>query len=220
VSKRRAGAGGRLAGGQHFSRGALYLMLRNRIYRGEIVHQGTAYPGQHEAIIEPELWRIVQDKLAANRHERSMAVGAEAPSLLAGLIVDADGNPMTPTHAVKKAKRYRFYVSESLLTGDRPQAQKGMRLPAGDIEGLVLDRLRLFFSSRTDVGNALAPLHIDARMLDAALRNAFELAARWLAIPPVELTSLVRDIIERATVAVDKIEIRMSPTKIAATLEA
>jgi site-specific DNA recombinase len=81
VSKRREGAGGRLAGGQRFSRGALYLMLQNRIYRGEIVRQGTAYPGQHKAIIDPELWQIVQDKLAANRQERSLAVGAEAPSL-------------------------------------------------------------------------------------------------------------------------------------------
>jgi site-specific DNA recombinase len=70
VSKRREGAGGRLAGGQRFSRGALYLMLQNRTYRGEIVHQGTAYPGQHKAIIDPELWQIVQDKLAAGRRER------------------------------------------------------------------------------------------------------------------------------------------------------
>ena len=59
VSKRREGVGGRLTGGQHFSRGALYLMLQTRIYRGEIVHQGTAYPGQHKAIIDPELWQIV-----------------------------------------------------------------------------------------------------------------------------------------------------------------
>jgi site-specific DNA recombinase len=108
VSKRREGAGGQLAGGKRFSRGALYLMLQNRIYRGEITHQGAAYPGQHEAILDPELWRIVQDKLAANRHERSLAVGAEAPSLLAGLIVDADGNRMTPTHATKRSKRYRI----------------------------------------------------------------------------------------------------------------
>src|SRR2546421_2033901 len=162
ASKRREGAAGRPAGGQHFSRGALYLMLQNRIYRGEIVHQGAAYPGRHEAIIDPELWRIVEDKLAANRHERSLAVGAEAPSLLAGLIVDADGNRMTPTHATKKAKRYRYYVSGSLLIGDRPQTQKGMRVPAGDIEALVLDRLRVFFSSRIDVGDALAPLDLDA----------------------------------------------------------
>src|ERR1700732_1498905 len=75
VSKRREGAGGWVAGGQHFSRGALYLMLQNRIYRGEIVHQGEVYPGQHEAIIDPELWQIVQDKLTANRRERSLGGG-------------------------------------------------------------------------------------------------------------------------------------------------
>jgi site-specific DNA recombinase len=150
----------------HFSRGALYLMLQNLLYRGDIVHQGEAYPGQHAAIIDPELWQIVQDKLAANRQERSLAGGAEAPSLLAGLIVDANGNRMTPTHAIKRAKRYRYYVSASLLAGDHRQAQKGMRVPAGDIEASVLDRLRAFFSSRIDLSDALASLHLEAHPLD------------------------------------------------------
>jgi site-specific DNA recombinase len=220
VSKRREGAGGRLAGGNRFSRGALYLMLQNRIYRGEILHQGTAYPGQHAAIIDPELWRIVQDKLAANRQERALAVGAEAPSLLAGLIVDADGSRMTPTHATKKAKRYRYYVSASLLAGDHPQAQKGMRVPAADIEGLVFDRLKMFFSSRTDIGDALTPLDLEARAFDAALRNAFALSERWLAMPPVEMKSLVRDIVEQITVAADRIDIWLSGAKVGAALKA
>jgi hypothetical protein len=61
-------------------------------HRGDIVHQGEAHPGQHEAILDPELWQIVQNKLAVHRQERALAVGAEAPSLLAGLIVDADGH--------------------------------------------------------------------------------------------------------------------------------
>ncbi len=187
VSKRREGAGRRLAGGQRFSRGVLYLMLQNRTYRGDIAHQGTAYPGQHQAILDPELWQIVQNKLAVHRQERALAAGAEAPSLLAGLIVDADGSRMTPTHATNKAKRYRYYVSASLLAGDHPQAQKGMRVPAGDIEALVLDRLRAFFSSRTDVGDALTPHDLEARAFDAALRNAFTLSKRWLAMPPVEM---------------------------------
>ena len=220
VSKRREGAGGRLAGGQHFSRGALYLMLQNRLYRGDIVHQGEAYPGQHEAILDPELWQIVQNKLAVHRQERALAVGAEAPSLLAGLIVDADGSRMTPTHATKKAKRYRYYVSASLLAGDHPQAQKGMRVPAGDIEALVLDRLRAFFSSRTDIGDALTPLDLEARAFDAALRNAFTLSKRWLAMPPVEMKSLVLDIVERVTIAANRIDIWLNRAKIAAALEA
>jgi hypothetical protein len=40
VSKRRTAVDGSPYGGQKFSRGALYLMLKNRIYRGEIVHKG------------------------------------------------------------------------------------------------------------------------------------------------------------------------------------
>ena len=84
VSKRREGAGGGFPAAERFSRGALYLMLQNRLYRGEVAHKDKVYPGQHEAIVEPELWQIVQDRLAASRRERSMAVGAEAPSLLVG----------------------------------------------------------------------------------------------------------------------------------------
>ena len=220
VSRRREGAGGRLAGGKRFSRGALYLMLQNWLYRGDIVHRSEAYPGQHEAILDPELWQIVQNKLAVHRQERALAVGAEAPSLLAGLIVDADGNPLTPTHAKKRAKRYRYYVSASLLAGDHPQAQKGMRVPAGDVEALVLDRLRAFFSSRTDIGDALTPLDLEARAFDAALRNACTLSKRWLAMPPVEMKSLVLAIVERVTIAANRIDIWLNRAKIAAALDA
>jgi len=220
VSKRRGGAGSALSGGKRFSRGALYLMLQNRLYCGEVAHKGQIYPGQHEPIIGPELWQSVQDRLAANRHERSLAVGAEASSLLAGLIFDRNGARLSPTHAVKKGKRYRYYVSASLLTSERLQAQGGMRVPAGDIEGLVLDRLRAFFSSGSDVGDALAPLDLDAYSLDAALRNASALSERWLAAPPLELRSLVRDIIDQVIIGADRIDVRVSRAKIAATLQA
>ena len=98
-------------------------MLQNRIYRGEIVHQGEAYPGQHAAILDPELWQI-EDKLAANRQERALAVGAEAPSLLAGLIVNSDGNRMTPTHATKK--EYQGVGRERLPGLSRPFSSRQM----------------------------------------------------------------------------------------------
>jgi site-specific DNA recombinase len=149
-----------------------------------------------------------------------LAVGAEAPSLLAGLIADADGNRMTPTHATKRGRRYRYYVSVSLLASDRLQAQGGMRVPAGDIEGLVLDRLRVFFSLRTDIGDALAPLDVDAHSLDAALRNASALSERWLTRPPIEMKSLVRDIVDQVILAADRIDVRLSRAKIAAALQA
>ena len=58
---------GRESGGKSLARGALYLMLQNRIDRGEIVHKGASYPGAQEAIIDEELWEKVQSLLATNR---------------------------------------------------------------------------------------------------------------------------------------------------------
>src|SRR5205807_2447085 len=92
-------------------------------------------------------------------------------------------------------------------------------VPAGDIEALVLERLRALLSSRTDVSETLAPLDLEARAFDAALRNAFTLSKRWLAMPPVEMKSLVRDIVEQITVAADRIEIRLSRVNVAAALQ-
>src|SRR5262249_5666902 len=79
ASKRREGAGGALSGGKCFSRGALYLMLQNRLYRGEVAHKDQIYPRQHDAIIDAGLWQIVQDRLAANPPGRSLAGRARAP---------------------------------------------------------------------------------------------------------------------------------------------
>jgi site-specific DNA recombinase len=83
----------------------------------------------------------------------------------------------------------------------------------------VLDRLRALLSSRTDVSETLAPLDLDAYALDAALRKALKLSERWLAMPPVELKSLVQEIVDRITVAADRIEIQLSRAKIAAALQ-
>ena len=53
VSKVRTASDGSRHGGQPIARGALYLMLQNRIYRGEIVHKGKSYPGEHESHRRP-----------------------------------------------------------------------------------------------------------------------------------------------------------------------
>lgn len=209
VSKRREGAAGKLSGGQPFSRGALYTLLQNRIYRGEIAHQGNVYAGQHEAIVDPDLWQLVQDKIAANRKGRSLNVGAESPSLLAGLIADGSGNRMTPTHANKRGKRYRYYISASLLQGGRPAALGGMRVPAGEIEGLVIDQLRTFLSSRSKVSEAVAPLDICAHSLDLVLFRASELGKDWLALPPVELKEFVKAVVQEVAVGEEQIVVRI-----------
>src|SRR5438477_5577765 len=91
TSKRWTSASGRLWGGKPIARGALYLMLQNRIYRGEIVHKDQHYPGEHEPIIDQDLWQEVQAKLAINAVERSTDEKSANPSLLAGLLYDGEG---------------------------------------------------------------------------------------------------------------------------------
>ena len=130
-------------------------MLQNRIYRGEIVHKTQAYPGEHKPIIDADLWQKVQKTLAANRVDRGAGNGNNHVSLLAGLIYDAHGELMTPSHAVKKGIRYRYYVSKSLLTGGVRAEGKGQRIPAANIEALVTGRLRAWLADPVAVLNAV-----------------------------------------------------------------
>jgi hypothetical protein len=129
-------------GGKSFSRGALYLILRNRSYRGEIVHKGQSHPGEHTPIIDQPLWDAVQRRLAGNTAERSSGTCTHQPSLLAGMLFDAEGKRMTPSYAVKKGRRYHYYVSRPLITQDKRESSAALRTPAAEIEHLVTSRVR------------------------------------------------------------------------------
>src|SRR3954462_14960663 len=120
-------------------------MLQNRIYRGEITHKGASYPGEHQAIIEEALFEEVQSILAANRTER-VSRHNQDPSPLTGLLFDADGERLTPSHALQKGVRYRYYVSRHLITGHKPEG-RGMRLPARGIEPLIRTRIATLLDS-------------------------------------------------------------------------
>ncbi len=200
------------------SRGALYTLLQNPIYRGEIAHQGKVYPGQHDAIVDSELWQLVQEKLAGSRQARTLGESAQEPSLLAGLIVDGSGQRMTPTHAVEKGRRYRYYVSAPLITGARPDVAKGWRVPAGDVEVLILGRLRAFFASEQDVGEALSSFDLDASTLRAALAKATELAATWAALPLIKIREIIRSIVDCVSVHEKKVVLSLGRMETATVL--
>ena len=131
---------GHLIGGKPLSRGALYLMLQNRLYRGEIVHKGQSYPGEHTPIVDQPLWDSVQAQFAGNAAERNSGTHPRQPSLLAGMLFDGDGDPMTPTHAIKKGRRYRYYVSRPLIINDQTEPSAGLRVPA--LEQALVHRAR------------------------------------------------------------------------------
>jgi site-specific DNA recombinase len=155
-SKCRTRPDGTPYGGQKFSRGALYLILQNRLYLGEVTHKGQSYPGEHPPIVEKPLWEEVQTVLAANRVERTTGARANHPSLLTGVVFDETGERLTPTHAVKKGTRYRYYVSTSLVTGAKRNRSGGWRIPAGNLEALVINRIRMFLAAPGAILDAIA----------------------------------------------------------------
>ncbi|MGX7953431.1 recombinase family protein [Tsuneonella sp. HG249] len=166
VRETRSGA----IGGSHFGRGPLAVMLRNPIYIGKVRHRGELYEGDHEAIIDEGLWNEAQRVMLDNGSERRLGRKLQAPSLLTGMITDPDGKEMTPTHACKGSKRYRYYI-----TRERSGAtySKPWRVPAGDLDKLVVGAMATLLRKRgehlvaTDAGD-LDALEL-ARNLAAAL---------------------------------------------------
>jgi site-specific DNA recombinase len=140
-SKQRVLASGRVLGGGSFGRGALYHLLQSRIYLGEVVHKGISYPGEHERIIDDELWSAVEARLLANRGAQRRS-RLETGSLMTGLIFDHRGKLMSPSYSVRRGKRYRYYVSRGLVRGARKEdAGSHCRVGAQDLERQVVEVL-------------------------------------------------------------------------------
>src|SRR6266576_870280 len=131
-------ANGTERGGKPFSRGHLYTLLSNPIYTGQIAHKGELHPGQQPALIDDETWSAVRDRLAANTRDHRRSTKTAEPSLLAGLLVDAQGERLTPSHAVKKGRRYRYYVSAALITDTANDGRQSWRFAAHEIEDCVI----------------------------------------------------------------------------------
>jgi hypothetical protein len=215
VSKIRIDKYGRQTGGNPPARGALYLMLQNRIYRGEIVHKEASYPGEHARIIDEALWNKVQKRLADNRVERQTGAGASEPSLLAGLIYDDIGERMTPTHANKKGRRYRYYVSQSLIKRGRPKgSDAGRRVPAGDVEQLAADCITGFLWDEAAVFDAIEPFVEDVNERRSIVRQAADLAGRWRDLEPSEKRRIFQSLVERIEVRRESVTIRVRPGRI------
>jgi site-specific DNA recombinase len=138
-TKQRTLANGRIIGGGAFGVGALAHVLRNRFYIGEVVYRGDTFRGDHEPILDPALFAAVQEKLSAQAVERRRRIRGTA-ALLTGRLFDAHGHRLTPTHTNKNGVRYLYYVSQTALR-KQPSAPVA-RVPAGELEALVVDAIR------------------------------------------------------------------------------
>ena len=120
--------------------GPLAYLLRNRMYLGEINHRDKSYPGEHEPIIDPETVRSGSDQAVRESSGATPAASKlQRPAL--GKLFDDRGNPMTPSYAIKKGVRYRYYVSSVLNQGRKEEAGSLPRVAAEAVERLVIDAI-------------------------------------------------------------------------------
>lgn len=142
VSKRWVSKTGVEQGGAPFSRGSLFHLLKNPLYVGKVRHKGQVHDGQHQAIIDQEVFEAVQAKLEQNGVERRSRPLRSVDAWLKGKIFDAQGRPMSPSFGYGKGgKPFRYYISAAAPAGEQASAEV-LRVSAPQIEALVADRLQ------------------------------------------------------------------------------
>jgi site-specific DNA recombinase len=174
-------------------------LLANPIYTGQIAHKGELYPGQHPALIDNETWTAVRNQLAAITRDHRRRARAVERSLLAALLVDARGERLTPSHAIKNGRRYRYYVSAALISEAGMDRAQGGRIGAREIEEAVV---RILIEGLTSPAK-LVERFGTAGMASDQIRKILGRAARLAAAPsdPLgERAKLVRELVEKVVV--------------------
>ena len=202
-------------GGCIYRRGTLYHLLSNRIYRGMIVHKGKAYPGEHEAIVEEGLWNKVQTRLQHNACGSSRRRKHQHPSLLIGKVFDGRGRAMTPSHAPRKTRRYRYYVTRP----EEIDESRAWRVSAHDLEALVCQHLASRIGNESFVLELLEADAPEAECIVCALAKAGLVAAQVRCGSPHGRAELLGKMIERIDLHEDRVEIRIDGAGLASELE-
>jgi hypothetical protein len=184
-------------------------MLQNRIYRGETVHKDKSYPGEHEAIVDEALWSEVQSTLTENRADRMLGTAEKQVSLLSGILFDAQGERMSPTHATKNNTRYRYYISRSLLA--RTEKHSGQRIPAASLETLVIDRIHNWLGDQAAMLDIIQSHASDAATQKRLMVGLEQYLAIWPGLKADDIRKFVLSIVVRIQVHADRIDILLNP---------
>ena len=212
-SKVHVSAAGRNYGGGSYSRGALYHLLNNRIYLGEIVHHGLSHPGLHEAIIPRELWNKVAARLQENNQAHRMGKSRSNASLLTGKLFDSNGVRFTPTHSLKDGKRYRYYTSQTVVrkAGGKPAIA---RFPARELEEFVKSQVHVLLQQPSKCTAGMK----DRSSKHEAAERAKQLGQDWSTLEISKQHEFVGNILRRVTIGHAAVRIEIDKTKVLATL--
>lgn len=191
-------------GGIPFRRGSLFHLLGNAIYRGMMVHNGTLYPGEHEAIVDEDLWDAVQSKLHAKAPPRRRSINAQQDALFKGLITDPHKRPMVPTFTCKGPRRYRYYETRRDLA--RKGDPKATRFAMGQLDRHITDALQSLLADQHRLRRLTGAE--DAKALDTIYRHARAAIEQLEGAPFLTIDELV----SRIEVTDDQLLIALKPS--------
>ena len=196
--------------GRPIDKGYLYRLLNNQAYIGMAVHKGVAYPGEHEAIVDRELWERVRTIIADSPRLRANRTRAQTPALLKGLIFGADGRAMSPVHTRKRDRLYRYYVAATLMKGEVPTGVV-RRVPAAEIEAAVIDQVRgLLRAPEIVVATWRAVRDQDDELSETDVHMALQnLDPLWDELFPAEQARVLQLLVERIVVRPDGLDLRL-----------
>jgi len=196
--------------GRLLDKGSIYKLLVNRVYIGDAVHKGTAYLGEHEAIIDRRTWDRAHAILQESPRKRATTARASTPALLKGLIFDGHGNAMSPTHTRKRGKQYRYYVSQAVLKG-KTEAAATMRVPAGEIEQIAVGQIRRLLSQPEMIVATWKQLkRTGSPLAEQQVRDALlSFDKVWADLFPAEQTRIVQLLVDKVVVAPNRADIHL-----------
>src|ERR1700732_2115716 len=172
VSKRRTSKTGIESGGHSFSRGALYALLSNPIYVGEIRHKNLRHPGQRQGSVERAVWERTQQQLQEHRVRAKSHDAGHEKSPLIGRLVDENGTGLTPSHARKGERKYRYYVSRNFPAQGLAPSRVGWRLPARELEDRVAAAVGEMLRDEAAVLETAQKTDINSNQVDRVLHAA------------------------------------------------
>jgi DNA invertase Pin-like site-specific DNA recombinase len=182
--------GGTNYGGCSPSNGALFKILTNPTYLGEVRHRDTRYPGEHEAIVPDDLWNAAQVLRERTRRAASTLPKAQSKNPLLGLLTDEHERRYKAVHTTKANRRYRYYVADP-VEGDAPTA----RYPADELEQHVAACIGVFLANTQKVLDAVTEPSDDARASERMIENLKAIkAARNRAELPTSWRDIIRDV--------------------------
>jgi DNA invertase Pin-like site-specific DNA recombinase len=194
--------------GHKLDKGALYKLLNNRVYIGEAVHKGVSYPGEHQPIIDRKLWDRVHAILKESPRKRAASTKAQTPALLKGVIFDEYGRAMSPTHTRKGGRLYRYYVSQTAIKQSSEGQADHIRVPAGEIERIVIDQIRRLLVSPELVVATWKAARRATGATESEVREALlAFQPLWDELFPAEQARIVQLLVEGVQLQPDNVDV-------------